>query len=358
MKAVIIAGGWGTRLRPLTYNIHKSIVPVVNRPFVIHQIELLKQYGVTEIILNLHYLAKEVKTILGDGKALGVKMYYSIEEKPLGTCGAVKNAEEFFKGDKDPMLVFNGDVLTDINLDEVIKFHRQKNARVTLTLTRVEDPTSYGLIITDKSDRVIKFQEKPSWEQVTANTINAGIYVMDPQIFQNVPTGVEYSFERDLYHSLLQKEEPIYGFVTSAYWLDIGSPQKYKQAHRDILHQEVKVKVPGKRERGNVWIGDDVGLDASAHLHGPSLIGSGSKVGKYVQLNELTVLGDNVTVGEGSTIEESIIWTGTKIGREVIIKGSIVGANCKIEDGAIVGPGIVLANRSVIRRGSKLRSEL
>jgi mannose-1-phosphate guanylyltransferase / phosphomannomutase len=185
MKAIIIAGGMGTRLRPLTYNVPKPIVPLANKPFVFHQIELLKKFGVTEVILNLHYLSDNIKCLFDDGKKLGVKIDYSIEESPLGTAGAVKNAEEYF--DKGPMIVFNGDILTDINLEKMLKFHEEKKAKATLALTKVEDPTPYGLIITDEDQRVIEFREKPSWEHVTTNTINAGIYIVDPSIFKLAP---------------------------------------------------------------------------------------------------------------------------------------------------------------------------
>ena len=355
MKAVIIAGGLGTRLRPLTYNIPKSIVPVINRPFVLHQLELLKNHGITEIILNLHYLSEDIKNIFDEGKKFGVKVYYSIEEKPLGTAGAVKNAEEFFS--EEPMLVFNGDILTDVNLKEIIDFHYKKKAKVTLTLTRVEDPTTYGLIVTDEGGRVKRFIEKPSWEQVTVNTINAGIYVLDPAIFKNVPKGVEYSFERQLYPSLLEKGEPIYGFVSSAYWIDIGSPQKYMQAHRAVLQGEVKINIPGVKNEAGIWSGKNVYVSPSAKLRGPSLLGDNCQIGDNVRVQELVVLGDNVSIDEGSTLDHSIIWRGTSIGKDVNLSNCIVGFNCRIEDNVSLS-GIVLADNSVVKKGSKIGVKL
>src|SRR3989339_295082 len=221
MKAIIIAGGFGTRLRPLTYNTPKLIVPVVNRPFVLHQIEHLIRHGVDEVILNLHYLSEEIKKLLGNGKKFGIKIYYSIEETPLGTAGAVKNAQEFFG--TEPMLVFNGDVLCDVNISHVVNFHNEKNADVTLTLTEVDDPTSFGLVITDENGRVKRFVEKPSWEQVSCRTINAGLYVIDPKIFDGVPEGKPYSFERQLYPSLLERGAAIFGYLSRGYWIDIGN---------------------------------------------------------------------------------------------------------------------------------------
>lgn len=358
MKAVIIAGGLGTRLRPLTYNLPKPIVPVANRPFVLHQIDLLRQHGIKEIILNLHYLMESIRKILEDGKKLGVKIYYSIEKHPLGTAGAVKNAEKFFDDD-EPLLIFNGDVLTDINLTKVIEFHKKNKARATLTLTRVEDPTAYGLILTSKQGRVTHFIEKPSWEQLAnlsqegpADTINAGIYVMDPKVFRNVPKGVEYSFERQLFPTLLEKGELICGYISDRYWIDIGNPSQYIQAHEAILRGEVAVKVHGTRVDGKIWLGDNTMLDRTVKLIGPAIIGKDVSIGPEAKIKDYSVVGDGVSIGSESTLERVIIWEGTKIGDNVALDGCIIGADCVIEDYATVGSGVVLADRSVIRKGS------
>jgi mannose-1-phosphate guanylyltransferase/phosphomannomutase len=357
MKAVIIAGGLGTRLRPLTYNIPKPIVPVANRPFVLHQIDLLVQHGIKEIILNLHYLMENIKKVLDDGKKMGVKIHYSIEEHPLGTAGAVKNAEEYF--DDEPLLVFNGDVLTDINLTQIIEFHQKTGARVTLTLTRVEDPTAYGLILTNRDGVVTHFIEKPSWEQLAnlstlgpADTINAGIYVLDPKVFRNVPKGVEYSFERQLFPSLLEKGELICGYISDRYWIDIGKPSQYRQAHEAILRNEVAVKIFGTRTDGKIWIGDRAKIDKSARLLGPAIIGREVSVGAETRIKDYTVLGDEVSVGSDSSLSHAIVWEGAKIGDHVNLDGCIIGYNCVIEDYASVGSGTVLADNSVIRKGS------
>jgi len=360
VKAVIIAGGLGTRLRPLTYNTPKPIVPVANRPFVVHQIEHLRQHGVDEIILNLHYLSDAIRKVLDDGKEWGVKIYYSIEETPLGTAGAVKKAEAYFG--KEPMVVFNGDVLTDINISQIVEFHKKKNARVTLTLTQVDDPTAYGLILTDAEGRITRFIEKPSWEQVStyskqglkANAINAGIYILDPGIFENVPKGAEYSFERQLFPSLLEKKEPCFGFITDRYWIDIGNPYHYRLAHEAILRNEVAVKIFGTRTDGRIWIGDNSKLDPSVKLLGPSIIGRNVKIGAESKIKDYTVLGDGVAVGIESSIEHAIVWEGTKIGNHVDLNGCILGFNCVIEDYAVVGKGVVLADNSIVRKGSVL----
>lgn len=353
MKGVIIAGGFGTRLHPLTYNIPKPIIPVMNTPFVFHQIELFKQYGINNIILNLHYLPDNMKKLLSGFTKIGINLDYSIEDNPLGTAGAVKNAEKFFKGE-DLIVVFNGDILTDIDLDKVIEFHRNKNAAVTLTLVRVDDPTPFGLVICDKSGRVEKFVEKPSWEQVTTNTINAGIYVIDPKIFDRVPKDTRYSFERDLYPLLLDLGIPIYGYESDSYWLDIGNPVKYMKAHKDILRGTVHVNIPHASKQGNIWIGENPHIDAAAKISGPAAIGNNCKISKGAKIAEFSAVGDDVFIGENSEIIESVIWAKTKIGKNVILKQCLIGFNCVIEDDVSVGHGTILADHTWIKKGSRL----
>jgi mannose-1-phosphate guanylyltransferase / phosphomannomutase len=355
MKAIIIAGGMGTRLRPLTYNVPKPIVPLANKPFVFHQIELLKKFGVTEVILNLHYLSDNIKGIFDDGKKLGVKIDFSIEETPLGTAGAVKNAEKFF--DSGPMIVFNGDILTDINLDKMLKFHSEKKAKATLALTRVEDPTPYGLIIMDESQRVIEFREKPSWEHVTTNTINAGIYIVDPSIFKLAPKGKEFSFERQLYPELLQRGEKIFGYVTDAYWMDIGDPVKYLRAHHDILNGDVMAVIPGNKISANIWVEDGANISATAKVKGPALIGSRSRIAEEAVIDEFVVLGESVTVGKGARLKNCVVHARTKIGENVKMDGSIIGADCSIEDLCSVA-GATLADGTILKKGTRIGGNL
>jgi NDP-sugar pyrophosphorylase family protein len=338
LKAVIIAGGLGTRLRPLTNTTPKPIVPVVNRPFVVHQIELLARHGVDEIILNLHYLSAEIKKVLGDGREWGIKLHYSIEEHPLGTAGAVKNAEEFF-GD-ELLVIFNGDVLTDFDISKIAAYHQEKRALVTLTLTEVEDPTAFGLILTDKDGRVTKFIEKPSWEMVTTHNINAALYIVDPVIFRQVPKGQSYSFERELYPALLEQGAAIYGYPSKDYWIDIGNPLKYKEAHRAILKGEVSgIKIRGTRLADNC------------------LMGEGVKIGKEAEIKDCTVLGDHVVVGEHSVLERAIVWKGTKIGKHAHLSDCILGYNCVVEDEAFIGSGVVLADGSVVKKATRMSAQ-
>ncbi len=355
MKAVIIAGGLGTRLRPLTNNTPKPVVPVVNRPFIVHQVEHLAKHGIDEIILNLHYLPHEIKKIMeAEAKRWGIKIRYSLEETPLGTAGAVKNAEQFF--DDEPLVIFNGDILTDINISKVVNFHRNKNATVTLTLTEVEDPTPFGLILTDKDGRVTQFIEKPSWDEVTVKTVNAGIYVVDPKIFKDVPKGEPHSFERQLYPALLKAGAPIYGYLSRAYWIDIGNPQKYKEVHQAILRGEVAVKIFGTRIDGKFWIGKDTHPDASVRFIGASVMGEKVNLGKETEIGDYVVIGDNVTIGAHCRLERAIVWKGTRLGDNVSLSDCILGYNCVIEDNVVIDRGVVLADGSVVKKGTRLTS--
>ncbi|HEY9721692.1 MAG TPA: NDP-sugar synthase [Oscillatoriaceae cyanobacterium] len=352
MKAVIIAGGSGTRLRPLTYNTPKPMVPLFGKPFLQYQIELLKRHGVNEIIINLHYLSGVIREYFGDGSELGVKIHYSLEEKPLGTAGAVKLAEEYF--DDEPLVVFNGDILTDLDLSALLAAHRENKARATITMIRVSDPTSYGLIFTEEDGRVTRFVEKPSWDEATVDTVNAGIYVLDPSVFRYVPRNEAYSFERGLFPLLLQLNEKVFGHTTNAYWLDIGSPQKYLQAHTDILMDRVQVELPAERREGNVWVGQNVDIDPSAEIRGPVYLGDGAKVRKRARLREFTILGPGVTVDDKAVLEHVLVGEGSEIGEEAHLSKCIIGQRCRVGASAVLNSNSVLADESVIGRGTRL----
>jgi len=356
MKAIIIAGGLGTRLRPLTFNTPKTMVPVGNIPFILHQIELIKKFGISEIILNLHYLSDSIRELMDDEKRHGVKVQYSIEESPLGTAGAVKNAEQFF--DSDPMLVFNGDILTDMDLSKLIKFHKKNGATATLTLTKVDDPTTYGLVITGKNGMIERFIEKPSWERVTANTINAGIYVIDPKVFKSVPAGVTYSFERELFPGLLKAGNPVFGYESDSYWMDIGNPSKYMQAHRAILEGEVKVAIPGREVEKGVWMGEKTKRGEGSKIFGPAIVGERCELGNESKLDGFSVLGDGVVLGDRSIVANSVIWDNVEIGEDVSLRNCVIGRGCRIGAGSDLSGGVVLSDGTVINKGSKLGVKL
>ncbi len=251
------------------------------------------------------------------------------------------------------MIVFNGDILTDINLEKMIKFHKEKKAKVTLALTKVEDPTHYGLVITDKDQRVLEFREKPSWEQVTVNTINAGIYIIDPSIFKLAPAGKEFSFERQLYPMLLEKGERIFGYITDAYWMDIGDPVKYLKAHHDILSGDVMAVIPGNKISANIWTGENAVISGSARVRGPALIGDNSSVSDDAVLDEFVVLGEGVKIGNGAKLKNCVVHSKVVIKEGVKLERSIIGSGCIIEEQSVIS-GAVLADGSVLKKGTKI----
>lgn len=353
MQAIIIAGGQGTRLRPLTYDLPKPIVPIFNRPFLHYQIAWLKQHGIDDIILNLHYLADVLERQLGDGSRWGVRLRYVYETEPMGTAGAVAMARPLL-GD-EPVLVLNGDVLTDLDLTRFLAFHRDMGAQVSIGLTRVSDPTAYGLVFLDGRGRVMRFLEKPSADEAVVDTVSAGLYWLEPTALDRVPDGQPYSFERGLFPGLLEDGEVIGGYLERAYWLDIGTPQKYYQAHYDMLNGRVKATIPDLQPNADqVWLGRGVEIDPTASLLGPVYLGDGVRIGRGARINPYTVLFDGVTVGEGVWIEESLVWSHTDIGPNCRLQGTIVGADCQIGGDSRLGYGVVLGGDTRLGRGSLL----
>ncbi len=355
MRAVIIAGGSGTRLRPLTYNTPKPMVPLFGKPFLLYQIELLRDHGITEIIINLHYLSDSIKNVLGDGSQFGVKLFYSYESEPLGTAGAVKNAAEFFND--EPMLVFNGDVLTDVDLTAVIETHKRTRAKATLTLIKVQDPTQFGLVFLDGDQRITRFHEKPTAEEAAmfkVDTVNAGIYVLDPDVFQYVPQGEPHMFERGLFPHLLNIDARMSGHVTDAYWIDIGNPAKYMEAHVDVLRGRVKVTMPATELIPNVWVAEGAHIDDSATVRGPAFIGPGSKIRKKAALNEYAVLDRNVIIDDGASVAHAVVGADTFVGEDARIQRCIVGRSSQIGPHSHLSGDVVLADDSIIGKGTRL----
>ena len=238
MKAVIMAGGEGTRLRPLTCNLPKPMVPIVHKPMMEHILNLLKAHSIHEIASTLWYLPQDVMDYFGDGSQFGVSMEYFVEEEPLGTAGSVKNAEDFLN---ETFVVVSGDSLTDIDLSKAVAFHRERNAVATLVLTRVANPLNYGIVITGEDGRIRQFLEKPSWSEVFSDTVNTGIYVLEPEVLQEFAKGQNVDFSRDLFPKLLAKEAPIYGYIADGYWSDVGNLEVYRQAQQDCLDGKVRI---------------------------------------------------------------------------------------------------------------------
>ena len=351
MQAVILAGGEGTRLRPLTSTTPKSMVPILNRPYLDRLVSRLKQGGMRDIILTLSYLPEKIQEHFGDGKGFGVSLSYGIEAIPLGTAGAIKNVEEQITG---TFLVFNGDVFTDLDLMAAMKFHRKHKAKATIVLTPVEDPSPFGVVETEPDGRVLRFLEKPKPEQVTTMWINAGTYILEPEVLQYVPKGEFHMFERGLFPRLLEEGLPVYGLRSRDYWMDVGSPRSYLRLHRELLLGGMNVEMDGVREDYNVWVGQGCKLDPSAEVRGPVLIGPGCSIGPGARLLGPLVLGPNCQIHEEATLEGSILWSGVEIRKRASISGCILGNNVCVHERARIGEGCVLGDDIVVGQGNRL----
>lgn len=342
MKAIILAGGKATRLLPLTSNIPKAMVPVLNTPFLEHVIRHLRQHQITEIILALGNLAGPIESYFGDGARFGVKLSYIIENTPCGTAGGIKNAERFLN---ESFVALNGDVFTDLDITALMAFHRQKRALATIALTRVEDPTSYGVIETDAEGRVSFFREKPCRNEVSSNMINAGTYILEPSVLSQIPPKTEVSIEREIFPSLLSHGAPIYAYSSSAYWLDIGTHEKYLQVHQDLLN--------GKCHQYVLDLGDGVSVGAESNVHpsaritGPVIIGADCFVGREVKLIGPSVIGAGCNIMHNSVVDSSVIWPNTWIGPRANVKHSILADHCHLDADSVVEKSVLGSNVTV-----------
>ena len=351
MKAILLAGGKGTRLRPLTVHTPKPIVPIFNRPFLYYQIDLLRQVPeIDEAILSLNYQPRRIEEIFGDGDGLGLKLRYVVEPIPLGTAGAVRYAGDSLT---ESVVVFNGDVLTQVDLRAVLQLHRERKAKATIVLTPVENPRAYGLVETDARGNVQRFLEKPGEDEITCNTINAGIYVLEPDTFDRIPKETAWSIERSYFPSLIERGETFVAYVYDGYWIDIGTPAKYLQVHRDIM-DGLYTAPPFDGTTKQAWISPGTRIDEGVEVHGPCFIDDGAVVKTGSRVMPYSVIGRQTHVDESSVIEGSIVWPNGWIGREAVVKGSILGRNCHIGRNAMLETAVVLGDKTVITDYSRL----
>ena len=351
-----MAGGEGSRLRPLTVQRPKPMVPVANRPMMEHIVELLRRHSFTEVRATLYYLGDDIRNHFGDGSDFGIHISYSMEETPMGTAGSVKLCEEFV-GD-GTFLVISGDALTDIDLSAAVAFHRERGALATLVLARLENPLEYGIVVTNDDGRIVRFLEKPSWGEVFSDTVNSGIYVLEPEVLRAIERGRPTDFSQDVFPALLKKGAPLYGYVAGGYWCDIGHLGAYRQAHEDLLRGLVQVELPGRRLPGDIWVGRDTQIDPSAEIRGPVIIGDNCRIGPGARVLGYTVLGNNAIVHEQATIQRSIVWNNAYIGRGAMVSGAIVGEHAAVGHGCVVGDGAVLGDRTVLRQGSQVAPQV
>ncbi|HWJ02778.1 MAG TPA: sugar phosphate nucleotidyltransferase, partial [Verrucomicrobiae bacterium] len=355
MKAIIMAGGNGTRLRPLTHNLPKPMVPLLDRPCMEYIIELLKRHGITEIAVTLQYLAQVIKNHFGDGSEYGVRLTYFEETVPLGTAGSVKNAEDFLD---ETFLVISGDSLTDYNLSAAIQFHKQKAAKGTLVLTKVDVPLEFGVVVTGEDGKIIRFLEKPSWSEVFSDTVNTGIYVLEPEVLQMVPGRRNFDFSKDLFPLMMENGMPLFGYVAEGYWSDIGNLVQYRQTQFDMLNRMVDVQIKGIETSPGMWIGKDVKVGRGVILERPVFIGDGTFIEAASKIGSHTIIGRYNWIEQGSALERTVIWNRNHIGRASSLSGAticsrihlgagtsageevVIGENCRIGDRALIKPGV------------------
>jgi mannose-1-phosphate guanylyltransferase/phosphomannomutase len=357
VKAVVMAGGEGTRLRPLTSNQPKPMVPIAGKPCMEHILELLKMHGFDDVIITVAFLPQAIRGYFGDGDALGIEISYSVEESPLGTAGSVRLAADQLE---EPFLIISGDALCDIDLAKLVQTHLDSKAAATIGLKSVENPLEFGIVVTDDDGRIERFLEKPSWGQVFSDTINTGIYVINPEILRHVPADRPYDFAKELFPLLLEMGRPLYGCVMDGYWQDVGNLDQYRQANYDALDGKVELTIPGIQLRGNIWIGEGVDLDDLDQIEGPAFIGNNCRLAREASVGPHSVLGANSTLRERARIERSVIDAGTHIGRSAIVEGAIVGRSCdlrthvRLHEGVAIGDEVRIGAESVIYPGVRI----
>ena len=334
-----MAAGAGTRLRPLTLQTPKPMVPIANKPVIEHTIENLAKHGFTDIVLNLHLFPEVIKNYLGNGKKYDINLHYSLEKKLMGTAGGLKKVEQHFD---DTFVVMSGDGLSDINLRKAVFFHKAKKALATIILKDVDSRFDYGITFTNKNGSISKFIEKPSWGEVFASTVNTGIYILEPEIFNLIPKNKFFDFAKDLWPLLLKKKLPIFGYITKDYWADVGNIKEYGKAAKDALEQNVRINMPATQVKKLIWIGKNTKIDKTVKVIAPCLIGDFCTLENNVIVGPCTTVGNNSKISAGSKVSNSILWDNTFIGKNVKLDNCVVGNKAKVSDGISIFEGTVL----------------
>ena len=356
MKAVVMAGGEGTRLRPLTSNQPKPMVPIVGKPCMEHIIELLRTHGFEDVVITVAFLPQAIRSYFGDGESMGLRIEYSVEESPLGTAGSVRLAAGKLD---DTFLVISGDALCDVDLTKLVEFHKEREASVTIGLKSVENPLEFGIVVTDSEGRVERFLEKPSWGQVFSDTINTGIYVLEPEVLNHVPTDRPYDFSKELFPLLLEMGRPIYGLPLEGYWQDIGDLDQYRQANFDALDGHVDLSIQGVRLRGNVFAGEGVEFDLDA-VEGPAYIGNYCRISPEATVAPYSILGNSVTLRDGARTSRTVIDSSTHVGTSAIVEGAVIGRNCdlrahvRIHEGVAIGDEVTIGAEAEVMPGVRI----
>jgi len=349
LKAVVMAGGQGTRLRPLTSNQPKPMVPVVNKPTIQHILELVQRHGINEVVMTLAFLPRLIRNYFGDGSSLGMRIDYTVEETPAGTAGSIRLAKDLLD---DTFLVISGDALTDFDLSSVLSFHKEREAAVTIALKTVANPLEFGVVIVDEEGRIQRFLEKPGWGQVFSDTVNTGIYVIEPEVFDHIPEGQPYDFSHELFPKLFEMGKPLYGMVCEGYWQDIGSLEQYLQANRDALDGKVRLTPPGVRLRGNIWVAQGASLDTLDDVEGPAVIGENVRMESGSKVLSHTVLGANTVLRCGAQVRDSVFGENVYLAPGATVEGAVLGNAVEVHENAHLSEGVVVGDRSIIGRNA------
>jgi mannose-1-phosphate guanylyltransferase/phosphomannomutase len=357
MKAVVMAGGEGTRLRPLTAHRPKPLAPVLNMPIMEHIVRSLKEHGITEIVVTLHYLADEIEGYFGDGSEWGVKLIYSVEDTPLGTAGSVKKAEEYLRD--DTFIIVSGDALTDLDISKAIEYHRQKESLATIVLSHVPNPLEFGVVITDDEGRIRRFLEKPSWGEVFSDTVNTGMYILEPSVFDYMEPGRSYDWSQDIFPQILKEEKPLFGYIMPDYWCDVGNLSQYREAQYYVLDGKTNVQLQGQ-EHGGVWVGEGSKIAPDVQISPPTMIGRNVKIKSGARVGPYSVIGDNTIIDEGAVVQRSILWDNVYVGGNTqltactVCSHVVIQRDCNVQEGAVIGERCRIERESTIRTQIKL----
>jgi mannose-1-phosphate guanylyltransferase / phosphomannomutase len=355
MKAIIMAGGFGTRLRPLTCNTPKPMVPLLNVPMMQHIVMLLKRHGITDLIASLFYTPEAITAYFGDGRQLGVTMQYFRADADYGTAGSVRLATE---GLHERILVISGDILTDFDLARAIAFHESRKAMATIVLSHAKNPLQFGVVITQEDGKITRFLEKPTWGEVFSDTINTGIYIFEPEALELIPSREEFDFSKDLFPILLRQDLGLYGYVADGYWRDIGNLHEYQEASIDALQGSVNVEFGGTQQTPSLFVGTGTKLPAAGlQISGRVLIGSNCTIGEGVSLAN-TVVGDNCVIGPGAMISNSVLWSDVVIGHSAELSSDVIGSKCSIGEKAVISENVFVSDACWIGRNAHLSSNI
>lgn len=352
IRAVIMAGGNGTRLRPLTCDLPKPMVPVLNRPVMSYTIDLLKKHEIRNIAVTLAYMPEKIQDYFGDGSAFGVSLEYFVEDTPLGTAGSVKNTGEFLG---DTFIVISGDALTDLDISRAVEFHRQRGSQATLVLHRQAIPLEYGVVITDAQGRITRFLEKPSWGEVFSDTVNTGIYILEPEVMEYCAQGGQFDFSKDLFPLLLRNGIPMYGYITDGYWCDIGDLRSYRQAQFDVLDGKVEADIDAYEQAPGVWVGEGCERTGKVQIAAPAYIGRGCVLEDGCSIGPYTVLNEFCQVGEGASLKRTVVWKRSRLGKGAECRGATICSNVSLDYGVRLFEDSVVGNGSLLEQGATIR---